>query len=812
MVVDFLYTVFIFPIEELMRFIMLASYQKTGSYGISIILLSLIINTLLLPIYFYADKLKLFEQMQVNRLKPKLEEIKKVYAGRERYFLIRTLYRQHSYHPVMAMRVVVGLLIQIPFFFAAFLFLKGYSDLLGESFLIFSDLSSSDGLLTVFGHSVNVMPFVMTAVNLISLYFYSGNLDKKELVQLLLLPALFLVLLYSESLALVLYWTLNNIFSIFRQLLFKSKLEKLKEPEKKSSAFLRVLPAFSLSLMIFLINPLLVYFSSPDRLGALDLHWVTYCFWTAILVVVLIHFLSKRFVNIVRLCVNFLAILVFTYSYIITIDYGLFRGDSFSNEDKIYQLASSYWWFELSAFILLLFVVSKVDKFKPTIIPIFLACTLLALLADVSFKADKHYARMNKVATTEIKKKPALENAELLQNLKFSSNNKNIILIVPDAGAGYVLDSLFRSKSLSDDFDGFVFYKNAVAEGTFTMSNAAALIGGKSFSPEAINKKNNQTLHAHMQSSFTSLLEILSAKNVENIIINPAWVGCDELSNFSYCGSSRIEKETLRSRYQFSPDLAFDKRTLLSFSLFKMSPLFLKPYIYGSEYWDRSLNGKSQLDATVNDRYPDFLYLRSLPDKSFVEKTDTHQFIHIWSTLLVAPFTLSKDCGVVKLEKSSMYSKASRKNSTHCVMSALSDWFEWMKEEGVYDNTKIIIAADHGAEDYGASWYKGAVNPILLVKDFGSKGLMKESDLLMQNSDVLGFICSGLDGCEGVVDPVATSNADRKATYSVTTHGNREFLEKSKVYKIKETFEIKGHVYDDERFKLKERSEYHDAL
>ena len=34
-----------------------------------------------------------------------------------------------------------------------------------------------------------------------------------------------------------------------------------------------------------------------------------------------------------------------------------------------------------------------------------------------------------------------------------------------------------------------------------------------------------------------------------------------------------------------------------------------------------------------------------------------------------------------------------------CGIRALTRWFDWMKAEGVYDNTQIIIASDHDEHD-----------------------------------------------------------------------------------------------------------------
>ena len=72
----------------------------------------------------------------------------------------------------------------------------------------------------------------------------------------------------------------------------------------------------------------------------------------------------------------------------------------------------------------------------------------------------------------------------------------------------------------------------------------------------------------------------------------------------------------------------------------------------------------------------------------------------------------------------------------------LGKWFEFMQQNGVYDNTRIILVADHGRGlsqfDYmllknpeiDVEW----CNPLLMVKDFNSQELSVNYDF-MTNAD-----------------------------------------------------------------------------
>ena len=103
-----------------------------------------------------------------------------------------------------------------------------------------------------------------------------------------------------------------------------------------------------------------------------------------------------------------------------------------------------------------------------------------------------------------------------------------------------------------------------------------------------------------------------------------------------------------------------------------------------------------------------------------------------------------------------------RMESYQCNMAALlqlGKWFDALREHGVYDNTRIIIVADHGFamnqfEDLIFGEEAGdknrhhpedvmAYNPLFLVKDFDSKGFHVD-DRFMTNADTPILALAGL--------------------------------------------------------------------
>ncbi len=214
------YDIFIYPLELFMDLVLRQTLNLTSSPLISLSVLSLIVTIVSLPIYHIAEAWQDREREIQKKLKPKIFEFKSVFKGAALNTYINTLYRQNNYHPIQAVRTSFGLLIQIPFFFAAYHLLSNYGDFEGLKTVIFDDLGKPDGLLSIGNISINVLPFVMTAVNLASSFIYSKKMIGKEKIQLYGIAALFLIVLYNSPAALLYYWTFNNIFSLVKNFIY----------------------------------------------------------------------------------------------------------------------------------------------------------------------------------------------------------------------------------------------------------------------------------------------------------------------------------------------------------------------------------------------------------------------------------------------------------------------------------------------------------------------------------------------------------------------------------------------------------------
>ncbi len=203
------------PFYLLIKNLYISFLTLTNSNGLSIFLLSASVSILLLPLFIFIEKAKKRNDSIKLKMKPLIDEIKRVYSGQERHYYIQTIYRQHNYNPLRSLIPILSLFIQIPFFIAAYKFLNTFEPLKGASFLILDDLSRPDGLVA----GMNLLPILMTVINIVTAYFYTINGNISERKQTFLVAGIFLVLLYNFPSGLVLYWTMNNVFSFLRLLI-----------------------------------------------------------------------------------------------------------------------------------------------------------------------------------------------------------------------------------------------------------------------------------------------------------------------------------------------------------------------------------------------------------------------------------------------------------------------------------------------------------------------------------------------------------------------------------------------------------------
>lgn len=227
-----IHTLILGPLELLFDVIYALAYRFAKNPGLAVVALSLAVNILVLPLYRRADALQDEERARSQRMKPRIDQIREAFSGDERFMMLQTYYRQNNYKPYHALKGSLSLLLEIPFFIAAYNYLSGLSLLRGASFGPIADLGAPDTLLHIGGTVIHLLPILMTAINIVSGAIYTRGMPARSKIQLYGMALIFLMLLYESPSGLVLYWTLNNLFSLGKNIC-QAVFAKLKEKRAK---------------------------------------------------------------------------------------------------------------------------------------------------------------------------------------------------------------------------------------------------------------------------------------------------------------------------------------------------------------------------------------------------------------------------------------------------------------------------------------------------------------------------------------------------------------------------------------------------
>lgn len=834
-----LYTILIGPLKLLFEVIYTIAYYLTGSAGISIIALSLVMNVLLMPLYKQADDVQAAENEIQKKLKKGVDHIKRSFKGDEQYMILSTYYRQNDYKPIYALRSSISLLLQIPFFIAAYDFLSNEHTVLSSSFGPISSLGSPDGLL--FG--LNLLPILMTLINIVSSLIYTKGQPFRQNIQLYIMALAFLVFLYDRPAGLVFYWTLNNLFS-----LIKNILSKIPGSDKVISyglsllgivmfVYLLIRPMGTVTMqlgsifisLIFQLPVILNYLKKKKALGeiketAIDnslfyLEIAFLCIYfglfipckvigsspsefldTISLVNPLVYLANTFFLvlgsfavwcmiyyslmnnNIKRL---FQAVLLLA-CVISAVDF-LFFGTDLGTMSNVLvyhdgmQYSSSEIMINLVAVIILSSLLVYIYLYKKQFIkPVF----QIAMIGMLVFSVVNIY-RIQKDTSNALAavNEAKAEKAEI----QLSRSGKNVAVIILDRAINsyfpYIINEI---DGLKEKYSGFTYYPNTISYGAHTNLAMPAVYGGYEYTPEEMDKRDSENL-MDKHNEALKVLPVLFDNNGYNVtVFDPCYANYSYPSDLSifndYPDIRKYNTEIGMFEYDKSlikNDLDTLNRNLFCFGLTKSVPLVLQNILYNGGAYNsisiyNDMYSEDSLSIMSFQSYIEAGFLRSysvlqnMIGMTKINNDDSGDLLLMYNntahepTLLQEPdYEIRTDIDNYDYDIKNNYSRSDENGNTitfgsydqishyHANLAAireLGNWFDYLKQNGVYDNTKIIIVADHGKN---LNQYKDMIytykdgeqvdlmyyNPILLVKDYNEKEF-KIDNSFMTNADV----------------------------------------------------------------------------
>ena len=463
-------------------------------------------------------------------------------------------------------------------------------------------------------------------------------------------------------------------------------------------------------------------------------------------------------------------------------------------------------------------------------------------------KSHNEFIKLNENISSD-KKDDSYVNKEITPFFKFSKTKQNVVVIMLDrAVSNYFEEALKFDPTLKERMSGFTFYPNTASFNGHTVMGAPPIFGGYEYTPVEMNKREDITLVDKHNEALLMLPTIFKNAGYHCTFADPVYAGHSWTPDVSVLTNKGFESKLLTGRYsrKWINDnksqipleqikLLLDdtatwtekkiKNNLLHFSIFRELPAVCRPVFYNDGCWmdieqyrcwmdieqykseDNKIGLETCIDAystgleTCIDAYSQLAYLPQLCtyDSDVGELVMfTNDLTHNGYEVYPPDFIPGKRRdSSFKTDYKFPYNDKDKAifSLNVCALEVLCDWWEKMKAEGVYDNTKIIIVADHGREDlctvpFGEKSFQAKYHPLLLMKDFDSTKEIVTDNSFMTNADVPALAVSHLpddlqknpytgkninmDEKENGVDIVARHNWEKDMVPGKTTYTYRE--------------------------------------
>ena len=811
----------------------------------SLIALSIMINLLVLPLYRKADLMQKEQQEKALKMKKWVDHIRKTFHGDKRFMMLSAYYRIEGYNPLSTIKEAGPLLLQIPFFIAAYQYLSTLPLLKGASWGPIENLLAPDGLISVAGITINVLPILMTLINLVSGFIYSKNLLLRQKIQIFGLALVFLILLYNSPAGLVIYWIMNNLFSLCKNLYYQqlnkyskyitvilsfavivfiiteyallnidkksdiivaeviliyviinlivtaSQIKPMKpvkildrikavltECERKTMIARIIMPEFCLVMLLGIYIPSTVMSSSPldfvkgsdgsfqsDLLiYAATVYTGLFFIWTTVMI--LSREGKKRQLMILGLWAA-LGVALFN-QFLAPAETGELYSDMTFDEVLKFSVPSVVLnlLFCLMAAAVLVIVAVKTKKIYKHI-----AVVICVTLFSLSMVNIIKIGRELKESSLTVKNEQSAEHP-----INLSKTGKNVVVIMLDRAIGSYVPYIFNEKpELKESFRGFVHYPNTVSFGLKTNYGAPALFGGYEYTPYEMNKRSNELLRDKHNEALKMMPVLFMNEGYKVTVCDPPYANYQNIPDLSiYDEYPEIKAYNLTGKYTDKLSYGItgnvdsrQKHNFLFYGLFRTVPFLVRDVVYDNgRYFSIGIGSGAGYSSTMLDSYS---VLWNLTDITSISESDKGSFLMMQNETPHNPTKLNPPDYAIDgtpFDRHFEYKDLvyegrvmKIKNGIHwghyCInvatYQAVAKWLDYLKEEGVYDNTRIILVADHG---YYISQFDDfmhpsgldveSFNPLLMVKDFNSEKDFSSDNTFMTNADVPTLATTGV--------------------------------------------------------------------
>ncbi len=230
-------------LEVALKWIMEIFYFLIPNWGVSIILMTIVLKLAMYPL----TKKSSMATLKMQELQPKIKEIQEKHGSNKEKMNMEMakFYKEAGYNPMAG---CLPLLIQFPLIFAMFGLFKNYFEFRGAMFIPgwIPDLSMPDsvGLLPewvpfIGGNTISLLPFIYAGSQILFTKITQANASGQQgamKMMMYAMPLFFFFMFYNAPSGLLLYWTVSNILQLVQQLTI-NRMMKAKRKELEANQF-----------------------------------------------------------------------------------------------------------------------------------------------------------------------------------------------------------------------------------------------------------------------------------------------------------------------------------------------------------------------------------------------------------------------------------------------------------------------------------------------------------------------------------------------------------------------------------------------
>ncbi len=214
----------LWPISKVMFAVLQTLHQFLGNWGWSIIFLTIIVKIALL----WISNKSYYSMAKMRAIAPQLEKLKEEH-GDDRMKMSQEMMALYKREQVNPMAGCFPMLLQMPIFLGLYWVLVESIELRHAPWMLWiQDLSAMDPLF--------ILPALMGASMYLQQSFNPQPTDPTQAKVMKFMPIMFTGMMMFFPAGLVLYWTVNNIFSMSQQYYINKKVEKMYQAKAEKTA------------------------------------------------------------------------------------------------------------------------------------------------------------------------------------------------------------------------------------------------------------------------------------------------------------------------------------------------------------------------------------------------------------------------------------------------------------------------------------------------------------------------------------------------------------------------------------------------